>query len=618
MIPRLYPAGTTAYATEGLGALADCISCETSTAINGVPELNIVYPIGGLHASDIEERCIIIADQDVNLRAQPYVVKVIDKATPGVLTIYGVHKAVDDVDNIALEPYEAASLQTAILGIPTHATETLPVTISTQLISNIPFTHAVPSSVKLALGGMDGSILDTYGGEWEFDGDQITLKSRLGSDNGVLIRYGKNLASLEVNADWTAVYSGIYPYWVDRDTGDVTQLTPPVVSLGTFPFSKTYTLDVSDEFEEEPTDAQLLASAQAFASANHLTAPRISWKVVMKELRASPEYASVSLLEAVALGDSVTIYYPDFGVDATARVVSERYDVIREQYSDLTIGSVRASLASTIVAQTEAVEKAVRTVEGSVAEAIKAATEAITGNTGGYVVTILNASGQPQELLVIDEPDYTTASNVWRWNASGLGFSSNGYAGPYETAMTADGKIVADMITAGTLDGSVIEAGTVYFNQLAEDTIGYITGEVNGLQTKVEQQIGSLNTSLSSQITQSADNLTIDFNKKVGDVEDVVDANNDAINELNSHIVIGQDEQGHSFMQFLVDGSVYELEINNEGITIRGEGGDPVAVFAATGVELPQETVIPENGTLQMGNFKWMPRSSGNLSLVRI
>ena len=107
------------------------------------------------------------------------------------------------MDNIALEPYEAASLQTAILGIPTHATETLPVAISTQLVSNIPFSHAVPSSVKLALGGMEGSILDTYGGEWEFDGDSITLKSRLGADNGVLIRYGKNLASLEVHSGRT-------------------------------------------------------------------------------------------------------------------------------------------------------------------------------------------------------------------------------------------------------------------------------------------------------------------------------------------------------------------------------------------------------------------------------
>ena len=613
MIPRLYPAGTTSYTTEGLGALVDCISCETSSSINGVPEINIVYPAAGLHADDIAERCIIVADEDVRLRAQPYVVQVIDKATPGIMTIYGVHAAVDAVDRIALEPYEATSLQTAIAGLSTYATETLPVTISTQLVGNIAFTHAIPSSVKLALGGMEGSILDTYGGEWDFDGDTITLKSRVGSDNGVLIRYGKNLASLDVNADWSAVFTGIYPYWVNRDSGAVTQMSPPVVSLGSFPFTKIFTLDTSDEYEDEPTSAQLLASAQAYASANHLTSPRLSWKVVMKELRASPEYASVSLLEAVALGDSVTIYYPDFGVDATARVVSERYDVIRGQYNDLTIGSVRASLASTIVAQTEAVDKAVKTVEGTVAEAIKAATEAITGNTGGYVVTILNADGKPQELLVIDEPDYLTAQHVWRWNASGLGFSSHGYGGPYETAMTADGKIVADMITAGTLDGSIIQAGTVYFDQLADDTIGYISGEVDGLRTRVEKAIEDLDSALSSQITQTASDIRVDFTQQINDVGDVADANNDAINEINSHIVIAPNS-----MKFLVDGSEYELEITNDGIVITGAGGESVAEFTADGVLLPQETVIPEGGTLTMGNFKWMPRSSGNLSMVRI
>lgn len=613
MIPRLYAAGTTAFTTEGLGALPDCISCETSTSINGVPEINIVYPLNGLHADEIWERCIIVADQDRHLSAQPYVVKVIDKSTPNVLTIYGVHYAVDVVDGIALEPYTAASLQTALASIPTYATTTVPVTITSQLVGNTDFNHAVPSSIKLALGGMEGSILDTYGGEWEFDGDEITLVSALGSNNGVIIRYGKNLQSLEMNVDWTAVYSGIYPYWVDPNTGAVTQMTSPVYSLGTFSFEKTLMLDVSDSFETAPSDADLQSAAIAYASANNLTNPKISWNVVMKELRGSPEYQAVALLEEVALGDTVTIFFPDFGINASARIVSERYDVVREQYSDLTIGGVRASLASTIVGQTEAVNKAVKTVQSSIADAINAATQAITGNVGGYIVTILNASDQPQELLIMDDPDITVAQNVWRWNAAGLGFSSTGYNGQYTTAITSDGAIVADFITAGTLDGSVIQAGTVYFSQLADDTKAYIVGEVDGLRTEVTQDLDDLNNTISSQITQTADSIDLRFQSIQQIIEDGDDANNAAISALNSHILIGANS-----MRFLVDGSEYELEITNTGIQITGSGGAAICNFTATGVLLPQETTIPLGGTLTIGNFRWTPRSSGNLSMVHI
>jgi phage-related protein len=51
--------------------------------------------------------------------------------------------------------------------------------------------------------------------------------------------------------------------------------------------------------------------------------------------------------------------------------------------------------------------------------------------------------------------------NVWRWNVGGLGFSSNGYNGPYETAITADGQIVADFITSGSLVANIIKAGVI-------------------------------------------------------------------------------------------------------------------------------------------------------------
>ena len=93
--------------------------------------------------------------------------------------------------------------------------------------------------------------------------------------------------------------------------------------------------------------------------------------------------------------------------------------------------------------------------------AIAEATGLITGQTGGYVVINTDGGGKPYELLILDAPAITDAVNVWRWNVGGLGFSSNGYNGPYETAITEDGQIVADFITSGTLVANIIKAGVL-------------------------------------------------------------------------------------------------------------------------------------------------------------
>lgn len=457
MIPRLYAAGTTTFTNEGLGALSDCISCEVSNSINGVPELNLTYPTTGVHANEIGERCVIVADENHNLKGQAFVVRTIDKSTPGTMRIYAIQLAVYYVESTGLEPFTASRLADAIRDMPNYMTNSIPVRVTATLGSSKAFNHSVPSSVKMAMGGMEGSLLDTYGGEWNFYRIDAVLVSRKGDDYGVVIRWGKNLQKLDTTIDWTGTYTGIYPYWVSFEDKHVVQMTNPVYSLGTFDHTRILMMDLSTEFQEEPTEAQLLAYVTAYATRNNLVNPKISWNVKLKELRGTPEYEDVALLENVSLGDTVHIFLKPFNVNASARIVSAKYDVLREQYNDLTIGSVRASLASTMAAQAEETEKAaVAGAEGVMGDAIKNATDLITGNKGGYIVTVLNAAGEPIEQLIMDDPDITQASQVWRWNLSGLGYSSTGYQGPYTTAITQNGEIVADFIKTGTLDAAQI------------------------------------------------------------------------------------------------------------------------------------------------------------------
>ena len=151
MIPRLYAAGTTTFDNEGLGALSDCISCEVSNSINGVPELDLTYPTTGVHANEIGERCVIVADENHNLKGQAFVVRTIDKSTPGTMRIYAIQLAVYYVESTGLEPFTASRLADAIRDMPNYMTNSIPVRVTATLGSSKAFNHSVPSSVKMAM-----------------------------------------------------------------------------------------------------------------------------------------------------------------------------------------------------------------------------------------------------------------------------------------------------------------------------------------------------------------------------------------------------------------------------------------------------------------------------------
>ena len=185
--------------------------------------------------------------------------------------------------------------------------------------------------------------------------------------------------------------------------------------------------------------------------------------VAFEPLWKQPEYAAV--LERVSLCDTVTIRHSLLGITSKAKVIKTVYDTLAEKYVSITLGSSKANLINNVTAAQTAAESVSAKVDrfpALINSAIKTATSLITGQSGGYVVIHTDAdSGKPYELLILDTPDIESAVNVWRWNLGGLGFSDNGYNGPYETAITSDGQIVADFITSGSLVANIIKAGVL-------------------------------------------------------------------------------------------------------------------------------------------------------------
>lgn len=331
-------------------------------------------------------------------------------------------------------------------------------------------------------------MLDIYGGEYKWDRYMVRLYNARGANRGVSIRYGKNLTDIQQDENISNVYTGVYPYWVDAD-GNLTQLPEKIVNApGTYDFIRILPLDLSEEFEEAPTEAELKQAAEAYIKSNEIGVPHVSLTVSFVQLEQTEEYKGMALLETVLLCDTVNVEFAQLGVSATAKCVRTVYDVLLNRYDSIDLGDARTNIADTIAEQKKEIEKAPSTTD--MWKAITNATNIITGNNGGYVVLHSSTgSKEPDEILIMDTPDIQTATKVWRWNKSGLGYSSAGYNGPYGLAMTADGSIVADFITTGILTANLIKAGILQsFNGATS---------IN-METGVASLTGSLATTLQS------------------------------------------------------------------------------------------------------------------------
>ena len=254
--------------------------------------------------------------------------------------------------------------------------------------------------------------------------------------------------------------TGIVPFWAN-ETQVVTLPEKSVDSTyaSSYPYKRTVPVDFSSEWEDAPTETQLRNRAQAYITANNIGVPKVSIKVSFVALWQTEEYKTVAPLERVKLCDTVHIVFERYGIDAEAEVVRTEWDCLNERYNSIELGEARANLASTLVSMNDQTRQAIQDTTSELQYAIERATDAITGQNGGWIKINSNSSGEPFEILVMDNADVTQATKLWRWNLGGLGYSSNGYSGPYGTAITMDGEIVANYVTAGEMSANRVRAG---------------------------------------------------------------------------------------------------------------------------------------------------------------
>lgn len=371
----LYDPEEKLFNTNGIGSLADAVSCIVTEERNSSFELELVYPITGQHYADIQYRSLIFAKPNPFDQPQPFRVYRISKPINGLVTVYAWHISYD-LNGIPVKPFHTYTIDATLSALTTNAAITNDFTFSTDKPDSMAgevWTDA-PYSARAILGGIEGSVLQTYRGEFKFDRFNVALLTNRGANNGVTLRYGKNIVGMTQDEDYSGLYTGVAPFWKGEDTAVYLPETI-VFAQGSFGFERILSLDLSGEFDSEPTLDQLRTRAAQYISDNAISTPKDSLDI---------DYAMDATIGSVRLCDTVSCLYMALGVQATAKVVKTVYDALLERYKSITLGSIRSNFADSYAQQTQNLTRRIRNIESdytSTGEAREIVTEEITTGT---------------------------------------------------------------------------------------------------------------------------------------------------------------------------------------------------------------------------------------------
>lgn len=527
MIPILYDENETEFLDNGLGLLTESVKCEVTEARNGQFEAMLQYPKRGRYYNLLTEGAYIMAKPSDKGEPQPFRIYKSGKPVAGICTYRAEHMSYElNADPVPNFKVSETTPQDAIDTMLAAAAVAKPYTAWSDIATNNSMDVKGVYNVRKLLGGVEGSVLDIWGGEFEFDRYVVKLHAQRGADNGVVIRYGKNLVDANMEKNIQSVTTAIFPFaWYTPSGSDQETFVALPEKIINTPHAGSYArvycqpVDFSREFESGTviTETMLRQKATEYARSG-IDEPRISIKVSFVDLSKTRDYANADALERVGLCDTVTVILDKLGLVAKAKVVKTVYDSLHERCISFELGEEKVNLAQSVAAHQREQAAATVAVKTQMERRIAQVTAAITGNSGGHV--LLSPAENPQEIFIMDTDDASTAQNVWRWNLSGLGHSSSGIGGPYATAMTAAGVFVADFIQAGTMAADRIRGGTL---MLGGDTNG------NGVLRVLDASNNSICTIDNNGVSVSKGNFTLGGDNNRNGTLTVLDATGNTI-----------------------------------------------------------------------------------------
>lgn len=466
---KIYSLDTSDFTYNGYGFLTDVIKAEVYEEINGQYVLNMEYLVGG-HLAEYLERENIIVCKVADGTEQPFRIKYIDKNFKTII-IKAYHISYDLADDLVIDiaptNLQAQAFGRWILNNSTlHAKE---FTFNSNISTLASARYIRKNVLECFMSNDDNSMINKYGGEFKRDNYTITFNNRIGQDSGVRLLLGKNINEIKITTDDTELYTRVVPVGYNGLT--LPEIYVDSQLINNYPFPKGCIAKFDNiKYDETGEDPEAYSDINDFYDAlraaannlyeNGLDKPIINVDIDWIDLSKTKEYENYTSLETIRLGDTLTCDMGTF--QYTTRVISTTFDVLLDRITEFQIGQVLANYATT----TNATIKELSEVDTSnlLEQAQQNASNLLKDAMTGYIYFDYDTGN----LYIMDNPDPDDAEKVWRWNLNGLGYSSTGINGTYGLAITMDGSIVADYITTGTLNTSVINGYDSLVSQVEE------------------------------------------------------------------------------------------------------------------------------------------------------
>lgn len=340
MIPILYGADEENFTSNGLGRLADAISCKATEERNGIYEVEMEYPVGGRHFGQLLLSNIIYCRSSQDTKLQAFRIYEVTDAIDGVSTVRAQHISYQ-LTAIPVEPFVAEDPAEAVSLLVSKSVVTNPFTITTDILVG-GYSVETPESVRAIIGGIDGNMLENYQAEVKWDMYDVYILSSRGENRGKVVRYGKNITDITQEQSIEDTVTGIYPYYSDSD-GEYVDLTEKVLMASTaslYPYPRIMPVDFTPSFASIPSESDLRTKAQEFLDGSSIGLPRVSIDV------SYVDDTDISI--PIYLCDTVTVIFEPLGISAAAKVSKLTWDVLLDRYDSATIGVQFEDVASTV------------------------------------------------------------------------------------------------------------------------------------------------------------------------------------------------------------------------------------------------------------------------------
>ena len=350
MIPILYEMDETGFITNGLGRLRDVISCIVTEERNGVYECDFEYPVDGANYEEIQIGRIIGVTHDESEDIQPFDIVSFTRPIDGVVTFHCTHISYRQ-SYLTVTGSNINSLAAAftLLGTAQPNNPFTYETYKTQSTGYLAAADGVPKTVRSMLGGIEGSILDAYGGEYEWDKFRVILHSARGELRNFSIRYGVNMLDYNEELDSSGTYMSCVPYWTDGTTtvvGDRQDATGSTITGR----GECVPLDVSDKFdstEGAPTKAQVESMGLSVMNSKNPMIPSQNIHVEFVRLQ-DMGYENLENLLECKLCDTINVVFPFYNTSGQFKIVKTVWNVLADRYESMELGDLSVTLAEAL------------------------------------------------------------------------------------------------------------------------------------------------------------------------------------------------------------------------------------------------------------------------------